>query len=222
MVRLNTFQILSMLALGLLGWALADLYGPWHTDLTKFNPHGVAALETEMWRDYYDRKPLKMGIGLLRLLREQNGFTPLRALVTAYHASRAAFIFKDGRDRVSYEKALPALRRYFSALCHTGRLQCSIDRLAREELEWWIIHRERGEAGEDALVRALATVAGDLYQRERDLLLPYAKPRARAMVYRSQKAAGGTVGDADWLEVQRLLAESYVALALALNPPLSK
>lgn len=198
-------------------WCLVDIYGPWHGDLRKFDPSAIARTETLMWRAYYDKDGGRLFLETYRLLRTQEGFPPIRALASAYWAGRAAFIFKEGKTRSDYVRALPYLESYYGAVCRTGQLKADPTKLAQLELDWWIIHRERGEHGESALVRAIASVAGELYQLDPNHLTAYALPRARAMLERSEKEQAKRMTDNDWLDVQDELAKSYGSLAILID-----
>jgi hypothetical protein len=167
-----------------------------------------------MWRDYYDKNPTRLYWDTVSLLRTQQGFPLVRAMVSAYWAGKAAFVFKEGHQRPDYVRALPYLESYYRAVVRTGQLKSDPKRLAELELEWWIIHRERGAHGESALVRALAETAGELYQIDPNRLVPYALPRARAMIERSRRDRN--MNEADWKEVETSLSTAYRALAIEL------
>ena len=82
-------------------------------DLRTFDAAAVGKLDTDMWRSYYERRPVRLFEQMITLLRTQYGMRPLQALMDAYHAAHAAFVFKDGRSRAGYEKALPDLEAYY-------------------------------------------------------------------------------------------------------------
>lgn len=207
-----------VLGAGLLGlvWIAADVYGPWYSDLKKFDAVASARIETNMWRAYYEKRPMDLFKGLVEMLRTQNGFPLFRAAIGAYWAGKAALIFKDGTGRADYVKALPYLRSYWGALCRTGQQKCDTDKLAQLELEWWIIHRERGMKGETALVNALASTMGELYKVPADKLEPYAHSRARAMLERTSLDGKG-LSESNWLEIQTRLHAAYQSLFQVLN-----
>src|SRR5688572_7779503 len=107
--------LLAILVAGI-GWVAIDLYAPRTSKLKSFNPDEVARLETAMWRSYYQRQRLKLFTELTELLRSQYNLPLLRSNTVAYQASKAAFVFKEGRGRADYEKALPNLVNFYSEI----------------------------------------------------------------------------------------------------------
>src|SRR5262245_32561206 len=109
-----------------------------------------------MWRSYYAKQRLKLFNELALLLRQQYDLPLVRSYVVAYHAAKAAFVFKDGAGRADYERALPDLLAYYGAIRKVSQTPFDVDRAARMELEWWIVHRERKKHAAGDLARALA------------------------------------------------------------------
>src|SRR6266478_7486701 len=134
---------LIVAAVGMGAVVVADLWGPRTTSLRQFDPEDVAWKETEMCRSYYGRERLRLFNQLAALLRRQYRLPLLRSYVVAFHGAKAAFIFKDGANRTDYERALPDLLDYYSAIRRISDTPFDTDRAARLELEWWIVHRER-------------------------------------------------------------------------------
>jgi hypothetical protein len=100
--------ILAVLALSL-AWLGYDLYGPRSSKLRNFDPNEIARLETGMWRSYYAKERVKLFTQLAELLRSQYHLPFATSNAVAYQAARAAFIFKEGKNRSDYEIALPHL-----------------------------------------------------------------------------------------------------------------
>ncbi len=147
----------------------------------------------EMWRSYYDRKPVKMFFQLAEVLRTQ------------YYAAKAAFIFKDGKQRSDYEKALPDLRKYFTAIHTIGNV------------EWWIVHRQRDKFSGEELGRACANAAPEVYRVSPAAALEHGRLRAEAMTIRDTKAKKGGVSEGDWKRIEELLQRCYQSLRAALR-----
>src|SRR6185295_3137213 len=93
--------------------ALRERYSERRSDLRAFDAAMVGKLDTDMWRSYYERRPVRLFEQMITLLRTQYGMRPLEAVTNAYRAAHAAFVFKDGRGRSEYEKALPDLQAYY-------------------------------------------------------------------------------------------------------------
>lgn len=206
----------------MLVWPGADLFFPRHTDIRVFDPAVVARLDTEMWRSYYDRKPLRLFFQLAELMRSQFNLPWLRSHLVAAQAARAAFVFKGGRDRADYQRALPNLAGYYRALRRVSTTPFDVDSAASLELEWWIVHREHAGQGGEPLERALAEAAAAFYRAPVALLGDYAQERTAAMDIRDTKAISGGVTEEDWGAIGEHLIRSWSALATAVRQvPLS-
>lgn len=203
--------VFGVLAALLLTAAL-DLYYPVSTDLRAFEAEEVARLDTIMWRSYYDRQPVRLFLQLAELLRVQFNLPWLRSHVVAFHAAKAAFVFKDGRNRADYEKALPDLMRYYRALRKVSTTPFDVEQEAQLELEWWIVHRQREQHAPGDLDRALAEAAAELYRVPAESLMEYGRLRTEAMNIRDRKAVAGGVTEEDWKQIEELLRGSWKAL----------
>src|SRR5258708_33865337 len=69
-----------------------------------------------MWRSYYEKQRLRLFNQLSELLRTQYHMPLVRSNATAYYAANAAFVFKQGKQRADYEKALPDLVKFYRAI----------------------------------------------------------------------------------------------------------
>ena len=151
-------------------------------------------------------------------MRLQFHFPLLRSNEVAAYAARAAFIFKDGHNRADYQKALPDLVRYFQAIREISKTSFDVPRAAQLELEWWIVHRERGKHADGDLPRALAEAASELYQVPADRLMEYGQFRTDAMKIRDAKAAAGGVTENDWRQIEIDLQASWQSLWKDIQP----
>jgi len=193
-------------------YSAVDLFWPFHRDLRAFTPAELADLETGMWRSYYSKKFVALFFQLAEVLRTQYQFPPLRSFIGAYHAARAAFIFKEGTRRAEYEAALPSLVSYFGAIHRIGNINFDVTRASHAELEWWIVHRERKSYPPDALGRACAEAASALYRVPADSLMEHGNLRAAAMVIRDTRQDSGAVREEDWNRIDSLLRRCYASL----------
>jgi hypothetical protein len=198
-------------------WVAYDLYAPRRTELRRFDPDEVARLETAMWRSYYARERVRLFRQLSELLRTQYRLPLWRSNAVAYHAARAAFVFKDGRTRADYEKALPDLVKFYTEIRKVGDIPFDVERASRLELEWWVVHRERARRPPEELTRALAELAAELYRVPPERLLEHAQLRADAMKIRDERAAHGGVTEDDWRRIGDLLRRSWQSLHRAVN-----
>jgi hypothetical protein len=217
----TTRWVLGGVVLAGAGWAAGRIArGPARVDIRAFDPDEVARLETAMWRSYYDRRRLPLFGQLVALLRGQFRLPPARSLATAFLAARAAAAFQVGRDHADYRRALPYLERYYAAILAVSEPPFDAARAARQELDWWIAHRETAEQARSPgeLERALAELAAELYQVPAERLGVHAGRRAEAMAIRDRRAQEpGGVAEADWDRIQSLLRLSWRALAAELR-----
>jgi hypothetical protein len=210
-------KITAALVLLLAAWVAYDLYSPRRTSLREFDADEVARLETDMWRSYYSRERLRLFRQLAELLRTQYRMPFWRSQTVAYQAARAAFVFKDGRGRADYERALPNLVSFYQSVREVSDTPFDVERAARLELEWWIVHRERKRHAPGDLDRALADLAAELYRVPAERLAEHARLRAAAMEIRDTRAEQGGVTEEDWKRIDELLHESWRALHRAVN-----
>lgn len=206
------------LILVLLAWAAFDLYAPRRTSMREFDADEVARLETAMWRSYYSRQRVKLFRELTELLRTQYRLPPLRSNALAYRAAKAAFVFKEGRSRADYERALPDLVNFYQSIRAVSDTDFDVERAARLELEWWIIHRERRLHAPRDLDRALADLQAELFRVPAERFTEHARLRADAMEIRDAKAEQGGVTEEDWRRIDELLHRSWRSLHAAVNP----
>src|SRR5260221_12821096 len=109
-------RALALVIVLLIGGAIYDLYYPRTTQMREFNPDEVARLETAMWRSYYEKERLQLFNQLAELLRTQYGMSRLKSEEVAYYGANAAFVFKQGKQRADYERALPDLLKFYEAI----------------------------------------------------------------------------------------------------------
>ena len=196
-----------------------DLFGPRSHDLRDFQPDEVGRLETGMWRSYYAHANVRLFRELAQLLRQQYHLPRLRSYVTAYHAARAATVFQAGHSRGDYEKALPQLVSFYSAIAAVSVQRFDVPRTARLELEWWIAHRERAFHPRDNLDRTLADLQSELYHAPAARFAEHARLRADAMLLRDVRAEAGALKPQDWDRIDGMLRTSWRSLWDVVNTP---
>jgi len=194
-------------------WAVYDLYAPRTAHLREFDGNEVASLETAMWRSYYEKRRFSLFTELGELLRTQYHMPFFRSNLVAFYAAKAAFVFKDGKQRSDYEKALPDLIKFYQAIRNMSDIPFDVNRAAQLELEWWIIHRERAKHPPGDLDRSLAELQAEIYHIPVDRLMEHGRLRAEAMTIRDNKAEAGGVSEQDWNKIDELLHQSWGSLA---------
>lgn len=211
-------KIAVVVLAAVIGWVAYDLYGPRTAHLREFDADEVARLETAMWRSYYDKQRLRLFNQLSELLRSQYNMPLIRSNRVAYYAADAAFVFKRGKQRSDYERALPALTKFYESVHQMSDIPFDVNRVAQLELEWWIIHRERAKQAPGDLSRALAELQAEIYRVPIEKLTEHADLRAEAMTIRDTKAEQGGVTEADWARIDELLHQSWRSLKQAVKP----
>jgi hypothetical protein len=210
-------KVTLVIIAALLAYTAFDLLSPRSSKMRSFDPTQVARLDTAMWRSYYAKQQVKLYNQMTELLRTQYNLPFVRSNTVAYQAARAAFVFKGGHNRQDYERALPYLVSFYTSLHKVSDIPFDVDRAARLELEWWIIHRERDRHPPGDLERALADLSAELYQMPSEHFTEYARLRTEAMTIRDTKADQGGVTEADWTRIDELLHASWRSLFGAVN-----
>lgn len=211
--------LLGLLVVGVLlaAWIAFDIHTPHKVDIRDFDADEVARLDTAMWRSYYSRRRLQMFSQLTELLEKQYKLRFWRRQFVAFYAAKAAFVFKDGKSREDYEKALPDVEKFYSEIRDISTTDFDAKRAAKLELEWWIVHRERKKYQEGDLARALAETAAEIYKMPVENFLEHGTLRAEAMEIRDTKAESGGVSGEDWQKIDELLHASWRSLHNAVN-----
>jgi hypothetical protein len=191
-------------------WILTDLYVPRQVNLRVFDPTELARLDGEMWRSYYEKKPLKLFWQSAKLMREQVHAPFWRSFVMSYHTAKAAFLFKDGKNRADYKQALPNLEQYYGLVNELSDRPFDVKTTAQQELEWWIIRREREKHPPAEWADLQAKVAAQLYQKPAQQFGEFARLRTEAMLYRDQK--NEKITEKDWQKIRTVLDSSWIAL----------
>lgn len=215
-------RLFLVVLLGIAVWIGFDLLAPRRVDMRQFDPETVARLDTEMWRSYYDRKPMQLYFQLAELLREQFHFPIARSHLVAASAAKAAFLFKRGENQADYQKALPDLERYYTAIQEVSTTPFDVPKTAQLELEWWIVHRQRNNRTPEELENALAFAAAALYRVPPVTLLEYARERTVAMSIRDSAAQAGGVSERDWMNIEDHLRIAWRSLKTAVQPSIAR
>ena len=217
-IRKIVIRVIALVLALVICGVLYDLYFPRTTKMREFDPDEVARLETAMWRSYYEKQRMRLFNQLSELLRTQYHMPLVRSNSTAYYAANAAFVFKQGAQRSDYEKALPDLVKFYAEIRKLSDIPFDVDRVARLELEWWIIHRQRAQHKPGDLDKALAELQAEIYRVPIEKLLEHGRLRAEAMTIRDTKAETSGVTEEDWNRINELLRQSWQSLRDAVRP----
>jgi hypothetical protein len=212
-------KIVSVVLVLVAAWVAYDLFAPRTARLREFDADEVARLETAMWRSYYEHHRVSLFSELAELLRTQYHMPFVRSNVVAYYAANAAVVFQRGKQRSDYEKALPDLVKFYEAIRKTSDVAFDVEQVAKLELEWWIIHRQRAEHQPEDLTRSLAELQAAIYGIPAERFMDHGRLRAEAMTIRDVKAEQGGVTEADWTRIDELLHQSWRSLHEVVNAP---
>ena len=214
--RRPAYWLLALLALVI--WISIDLFVPRQHSIRQFDPKRVAQLETDMWRSYYDKKPVLLFWQLAGGLREQFHAPFWRSFGLAFQATKAAFTFKQGQSRADYGKALPGLGAYYKSIQELTTERFDIGKVASLELEWWIIHRQRERYSYTDLAGALDQTSAALYSQPRAAFVQYGQLRAEAMRLCDEagRRSGGAT-ETDWQQINQTLFQAWSALHVAVQ-----
>jgi hypothetical protein len=213
----KVFKVVLAIILLLAIWITIEWYWPVKNSIYKFNPNVIAELDTKMWRSYYEKQPVKMFFQFAGLLRNQFHAPFCRSNIMAYYASKAAFVFKKGRNRQDYEKALPYLETYYIQLHRISKEDFNIKQAAATELEWWIVHRHRKQYTYNDLQVALQKNIASVFSMPDTAFKQYAYYRTIAMQIRDEKQLHGGVSEQDWQMISSDLHQSWNELHGAVN-----
>lgn len=204
-------KVILLLFIVLIGWIVTDLYYPFKTDISKINADATARLDAAMWRSYYENKKVKLFFQSATLMRNQFHFPLIRSHIVAIDVAKAAFVFKEGKSRADYNKALPPLCKYFTAINDISTIKFNIDSAAKTELEWWIIRRDKTISPAE-WERWLAATASVMYHKPADSFKEYARLRVKAMLLRDEKDT--TITESDWNAIEATLIDAWRSFAI--------
>jgi hypothetical protein len=188
---------------------------PRRADLVRFDPAAMAALETAMWRHYYEKRYAALFLDLYQSARREQGYSPLDSVRLAVAAARAAKAFQPSTSRAEAEAAIPHLVAYFRVLARAAPIAVEAEETARTELAWWQARREAVPADQYGAI--IARVWTLLYGIDDADVRRAGIIRARAMDYRDAHAAAMT--DADWASIAGELEMAYGLLKKAVSSP---
>jgi hypothetical protein len=198
--------ILSLLFL-LFAWIVTDICYPFKTDIRKIDTAEMARLDGAMWKSYYAKKPVRLFMQSAELMRNQFHMPFFRSYLVSYYLAKAAFTFKDGKNRKEYAKAQPYLLKYYSHINNISNKAFNADSAAAAELEWWIIRRERQQHPPQEWEQWLAKTASIMYHIPADKFKDYARLRVEAMLLRDEK--GDNITGDNWQKIDLLLQHAW-------------
>jgi hypothetical protein len=175
-----------------------------------FDPDELAGAETRMWQAYYSGDTKELGLELVHVLRTQFGMSLLESGETGLLLARASMRFRSMSG--GYEANLvPELTEVYRHIQESTGASFDPREAAEAELSWWVARRTPGEDSPEQVGRKIADLYAVLYGGAKEEFVEAGTLRARAAALRD---AGGP--EADWVEVESLLRQSYRTLVEAL------
>lgn len=204
-IAIGLFVLVGLLYVGM----------PRHADLRAFDPQQMAKRETAMWRDYYDKRYVRLFWDLYASSRAEFRFSPLDSFRIALAAAHAARLFQPTTSREEASVALPPLEVYYSLLRKGAPASYEPDKAAQLELDWWQARREKAAPGDFG--RTIAAAASMVYGAENPLIAESGALRAEAMAYRD--ARNDKMTDEDWRNIASKLTAAYGKLKEGIGKP---
>jgi hypothetical protein len=208
---MNNKKIIMALAL-LLMTALCLVWRSCHRSrMRNFDARAVADAETEMWKAYYAEDHNRLGLEMMRLLREQHGMSLYLARKVTSELGAAAMRFRGSESNYG-ETILPQLTKAYTLIKRSAGGSFDPGLAAEAELAWWVARRTPGRDTPETVGEEIAKLYTILYGESHPSFTEAGVLRARAAAIRDE---GGEF--ADWTRVNSLLRQSYGILKTALN-----
>ena len=186
---------------------------------TSFDADRLAYLEVAGWRAYYDRKWLRLLGLLVKMEREQFGFSWLRAIQGAFYIVRASIAW------VPIDHDLRAIRRdlrkfYRLVVKYGSDFHFDPVKVADLELRYWHYNRQLGTSEyseNNALERSLAELHAGMFDISPQAIKESGRARALSLhTVGSITGKRSTDIEADWLRAEEHLRKAYRAIAAEL------
>ena len=178
---------------------------PRNADLRAFDPQRMAERETAMWRDYYEKRYVRLFWDLYQSTRQEFRFSPLDSFRIALAAAHAARLFQPTTSRGEASVALPPLAVYYGRLRKGAPADFDPEKVAKLELDWWQARRENAAPRDYG--KTIAATAAMIYGAENPSVEESGLLRAEAMAYRD--ARNGRMTEDDWRTISDQLGASY-------------
>ena len=186
--------------------------------LRKFDPRRLAHYEKENYVAYYQKNWGRLLQASIWMLKEAFGFSFLQAVYAAYLVARGEIAFAPFPEN-DIPRAEAYMRRFYQFLKRTHRETFDVERAARLEVNWWIVHRRLFANPENAdLIEALTALYAEAYGVDAALVRPAAQQRALGMLYSDQWVRAGKSLESPLLaQEEEALFQSYVLLKQAIG-----
>src|SRR3954452_20994504 len=196
---------------------MAERSSMWRVD-----PVAIGRAECDAWVGYSHHEWRLVLRSAVVMVREGFAMPWPRTLLGAWYVLRANQLWAPYPDN-DPDAARAVLRRFYALVARDQGLSLEAERAADLEVAWWrehrVLQRERTDADEAELVRALQEVYAYVYGVPEADVEAAARARALAMRISDDWVAAGCDPQDDRLHAERrLLVESYTRLLDAVAP----
>jgi len=192
------------------------------SSMWRFDPVAIGRAECDAWVGYYRHEWRLVLRSAVVMVREGFSMPWPRTLLGAWYVLRGNQLWAPHPDN-DPDGARAVMRRFYALVARDQGLTLDAARAAELEVAWWqehrVLQRERTDADETELVRALGEGYAYVYGVPEADVEPAARARALAMRISDDWVAAGCDPEDDRLhEERRLLVESYTRLLDAVAP----
>jgi len=186
--------------------------------MRNFDPRKVARYEKENYVAYYQKDWLKLLRVSVGMVGEAFGLAWWQAAYAAYLVARAEVTFAPFPNN-DVPRAEAYMRRFYQFIKNVHREDFDVDRAAKLEVNWWIIHRKLfGNPENQELVEALTALYAEAYGVEPAKVREAGYHRAMGMLYSDRWVNEGKPADSPLLaQEEEALRKSYAALREAIR-----
>jgi hypothetical protein len=186
--------------------------------MRKFDPRKVAHYEKENYVAYYQKDWLKLLQVSIGLVQETFALTLWQSIYGAYLIARAEIAFAPFPEN-DIPLAEAYMVRFYRMVKNIYQEKIDIERIAKLEVNWWIVHRRSfGNPENQELADALADLYVEAYGGGSQLLRSAALERARGMSYSDLWVNEGKLKESPLLvKEEEALYKSYVLLKEAIS-----
>lgn len=185
--------------------------------MRRFDPARLARYEKENYVAYYRKDWFTLLRVSIMLVKESFGLNWLQAAWGAVLVARAEIAFAPFPDN-DIPRAEAFMRRFYQMLKDIHGENFDVQRAARLEVNWWIVHRKLfGNEQNEELVHALASLYAEAYGVSESAVRPSAALRAQGMLYSDLWVNAGKPSASPLLrQEEESLLRSYQALKAAI------
>jgi hypothetical protein len=187
------------------------------SDLARFEPRKLAHFETENYIAYYHKRWLRLLGVSIAMVKEAYQLSLLQAAYGAYLVARAEMAAAPFPNN-DIPRAEAYIRRFFRFLKGIYPLDFDVEKAARLEVNWWVVHRRLfADEKNQELIQALVGAGAAFFGIPEGQLQAAAARRAQGMLYSDQWVRGGLQENSPLLKLEEdALCEGYTLLQACL------